>query len=389
MTVTGRDRGITHNGTMVRRGLRGGALLLLSGSLLLANCSGNSNSSGPAAPLPTGQTGSISAISANTGNCYISDANLCTTGSYKGANPITALATLVSGTTNYVYLGDGAGKIYYYDPVTSTTPPTPTGCATTGSTKILALAASASTLLYATSGGLETFTTPPCTTGPTSISTTITNTSGLTYNTSTGEFIGVTSSNYYFTCSTTACTSPAVLPNLQDTSPNITAIASDPTLSIVYILSIGSSTNRIYYYYVSGSTLTYLGNYSGIELNNPLGIALFQGYNPTQNYCTSGHCTFLDVTNTGNDTITQYVLTYSGSGAQTSVSINQFNNAYFDCDMINSSAIAAFPTYGSNNLLTQPNVFIGEQGTSYGPCLGLSSSTQYGNNVTAYTVVGE
>ena len=79
----------------------------------------------------------------------------------------------------------------------------------------------------------------------------------------------------------------------------------------------------------------------------------------------------------------------AGGRAQTSVSINQFNNAYFDCDMINSSAIAAFPTYGSNNLLTQPNVFIGEQGTSYGPCLGLSSSTQYGNNVTAYTVVGE
>ncbi len=387
MTVTGRDRRITHNGNMVRRGLRGGVLLLLSGSLLLANCSGNSNSSGPAAPLPTGQTGSIAAIPANTGNCYISDISACGT-TYKGTNPITALATLVSGTNHYLYIGDSAGKIAY-STVTSTTPPTPTACTTTGSTKILALAASASTLPYATSGGLETFTTPPCTTGPTSISSTITNTSGLTYNASAGEFIGVTSSNYYFTCSTTSCTSPVVLPNLQDTSPNITAIASDPTQSIVYILSIGVSTNRIYYYYVSGSTLTYIGNYTGIELNNPFGISLFQGANPTSNYCTSGACTFLDVTNTGNDTITQYVLTYSGSGAQTSVSINQFNNAYFDCDMINSSAIGAFPTYGSSNLLQQPNVFVGEQGTSYGPCLGLSSSTQYGNNVTAYTVVGE
>jgi hypothetical protein len=179
------------------------------------------------------------------------------------------------------------------------------------------------------------------------------------------------------------------LPSLQDASPSITAIASDPTQSIVYILSIGASTNRIYFYYVNGNTLTYLGNYSGLELNYPSGVALFQGANPTQNYCQSGPCTFMDVTNTGNSTITQYVVTYSGSGPSTSVSVNQFNNAYFDCDLIDSAAIASFPNYGSGNLLPTPDVFVGEQGTSYGSCMGTSSAASYGNNVTAYTIVGE
>ena len=229
-------------------------------------------------------------------------------------------------------------------------------------------------------------------TSVTNVTSQITNTSGLTYNTSAGKFVGVTSNAYYFTCTSTStastCQTPQRLPSLQDTSPSITAIASDPTRSLVYILAIGASTNRIYFYSVSGNTLTYLGNYSGLELNYPSGITLFQGANPTQNFCTSGACTFMDVTNTGNSTITQYVLTYSGSGAQTSVSVNQFNNAYFDCDLINSAAIAAFPNYRSSNLLLPtPDVFVGEQGLSSGPCLGASGT--FGNNVTAYTVVGE
>ena len=398
MTATGRNRRIPKKENLIRRGLLRGSLALLAGTFLLANCSGNTNSSGPAAPLPTGQTGSIAAVSANTGNCYVSDNNYCGTITEKGTNPITALATYTSGTTDYLYTGDGAGSISYWTVTSSTAPTTGITTCTTGTTnKILTIAAGNSTVLFATSGGITKFsgTFPACTT-PSSLSTSIANTSGLTYNSNASEFIGVTSNAQYFTCSTTSCTSPAALPNLQDTSPNITAIASDPSNPIVYILSIGNSTNRIYYYSVSGNTLTYQGNYSGNELNYPSGITLFRGYNPTQNYCTSGYCTFMDVTNTGNDTITQYVLTYPtypnpGNGTQTTVSsINQFNNAYFDCDLINSAAIAAFPNYSTTtNLLPQPDVFVGEQGTSYGSCLGTSSTASYGNNVTAYTIVGE
>ena len=391
MTVTGRDRHRPNGHHAIQKVGRGGAVLLLAAPLFLGGCSGNTNSSGPAAPLPTGQTGSISPNSGNDGNCYVSDTSACAASSYTGANSITALATLEgTGTSNYLYLGDSAGDIEYS--VTSTNAPTtaPTQCGTESGTKILALAANSTALLYATSGGIYITGSTTCSTGsqPTSISSSITNVSGLTY--AAGEFVGVTSKAQYFTCSTGSCTPLQRLPSLQDTSPNITAIASDPnpTRSLVYILSIGASTNRIYFYYVSGNTLTYLGNYSGLELNYPSGIALFRGANPTQNFCTSAPCTFMDVTNTGNSTITQYVVSRSGSGAQTSVSVNQFNNAYFDCDLINSAAIAAFPNYRSSNLLLPtPDVFVGEQGLSSGPCLGASGT--FGNNVTAYTVVGE
>ena len=392
MTVTGRDRHRPNGHHPIQKGGRGGAVLLLAATLFLVGCSGNTNSSGPAAPLPTGQTGSIEATG-NPGNCYVSDTGSCSsssTSSYTGTNSITALATLEKGTgttNNYLYLGDSAGNIYDAT-VTSTTPPTPASCVTGSGTKILALAANSSDLLYATSGGITPIIASNCTKGST-FSPSITNASGLTYNTSAAEFVGVTSNAQYFTCSTISCTSPTALPSLQDTSPSITAIASDPTQSLVYILAIGASTNRIYFYYVSGNTLTYLGNYSGLELNYPSGIALFQGANPTQNFCTSAPCTFMDVTNTGNSTITQYVVFRSGSGAQTSVSVNQFNNAYFDCDLINSAAIAAFPNDGSGNLLPTPDVFVGEQGTSYGSCMGTSATASYGNNVTAYTVKGE
>ena len=199
-----------------------------------------------------------------------------------------------------------------------------------------------------------------------------------------GEFVGVTSNAEYFTCRSSTCSSPQTLPSLQDTNPNITAIASDPTYPIVYILD--ASANLIYFYSVSGNSLTYLGNYSGLELNYPSGVALFQGANPTQNFCTSGACTFMDVTNTGNSSITQYVVTYSSGTPPTSVYVNQFNNAYTNCDMLNSAAIAAF-----SSAITYPNpsVFVGEQATNYGSCMGTSSTTPYGNNVTAYKIVGE
>ena len=389
MTVTGRDRHRPNGQPTIRKGARGGAVLLLAATLFLGGCSGNTNSSGPAAPLPTGQTGSIEAANNQGGNCYVSDTTTCGS-TDKGSNPITALATLEG--SNYLYLGDNAGGIYYAT-LTSTTPPTSlTTCLSSpAGTKILALAADSTTLLYATSEGISYISRSCSSSSGTPItSPSITNASGLTYNAKAAEFVGVTSNAQYFTCSTTSCTSPAALPSLQDTNPNITAIASDPTKSLVYILAIGASTNRIYFYYVSGNTLTYLGNYSGLELNYPSGIALFQGANPTQNFCTSAPCTFMDVTNTGNSTITQYVVTTSGTAPNISVSVNQFNNAYFDCDLIDSAAIAAFPNYSTTtNLLPTPDVFVGEQGLSTGPCMGIPSGTSFGNNVTAYTVVGE
>ena len=75
--------------------------------------------------------------------------------SQRCTNSITALATLEKGTgttNNYLYLGDSAGNIYDAT-VTSTTPPNPASCVTGSGSKILALAANSTALLYATSGG--------------------------------------------------------------------------------------------------------------------------------------------------------------------------------------------------------------------------------------------
>ena len=209
-----------------------------------------------------------------------------------------------------------------------------------------------------------------------------------------GFVIGVTGNAQYFVCTTVSspiCANEGTLPGLVDTSPQITAIASDPQYAIVYVLAIGVNTGRIYAYQVSSSgTLTSLTNYSGTELNAPSGVALFLGSNPTQNFCTIGSCTFMDVTNNGNTTITQYVVTYSFSGTTPNgVSINQFNNAYYNCDLVNPGPIAAIPLPASSGTLNIPDVFVGEQGLGTVPCLGVTSGGSFGNNITAYTVKNE
>jgi len=383
---------------------RRGAATTLSAVLMmfLSGCSGNSNSSGPAAPLPNSQRGSIVANALSNGNCYVTSTSAgfvtCPTPPY-GTSGTTALAAGTVSSSNYLVMGNNAGDIALLPSPTTTPPPTSselTACSTTGAATIKALAINTSgtgTLYAATSGGIYSVSLSSCSSSSfTSINTSITNATGLVYNPNyTAGVIGVTGNATYFTCTVSACTSHGLLPSLQDTSPQITAIASDPVYPIVYITAIGANTGRIYYYSVGTSgTLTYLGNYAGTELSAPSGLALFQGANPTLTYCTSGACTFLDVANPGNNTITQYVLLYSGSGTGTVVpSINQFNNAYFNCEIINPSSIAALPlpptTGGSLNV---PDVFVGENGTSLGPCMGIASVT-FGNNVTAYYVKGE
>ena len=389
------DKEKKHRGERLRAGL------LAFVFLMVASCGGNSSSSGPPPPLPNDLTGSISPTNNTLANCYISDISACSSNP-TGTNPITALAAATIGSTNFLYWGDGGGDIYFYQNPTSTPPSllSSNNCGSV-STKILSLAVVPSSsppeLFYATSGG--TFEASLPTTGgcpTTSLPSTPLSNAGagsLAYN--SGFVIGVTGSAQYFSCttaSTPSCTSFGTLPGLVDTSPQITAIASDPQYAIVYVLAIGINTGRIYAYQVSSSgTLTYLTNYSGTELNAPSGLALFQGQKPTQNFCTIGPCTFMDVTNSGNTTITQYVLTYSYSGTTPNgVSINQFNNAYFNCDLVNPGPIAALPLPSSSSgTLNNPDVFVGERGLGTVPCLGVSQSGSFGNNITAYTVNNE
>ncbi len=381
------------------------------GLLVLSACGGGSNSSGPPPPLPNSQTGSIVAAEPKSpANCYIQDTAPCSTSSpVTGTNAITALAAATVGSTNLLYWGDGGGKIYSYSnpnlpPPSSSS--TFTSC-TPASSPITSLAVVPSTtaplLFYTTSGGIyegtlstsslgacASFTPLPPTNSTSSL------TGALAY--SNGLIVGVTSSATYFTCtaaSSSTCTSQGTLPGLVDTSPQITAIGADPQYAIVYVVAIGVNTSRIYFYQVgTNGVLTSIGNYTGTELNSPSGIALFVGKTGTSNYCTIGPCTFMDVTNAGNTTVTQYVLTYTipSTGTPTGVSVNQFNNAYYNCDLINPDAIAAFPNTSSGTLNT-PEVFVGENGissvSSSGPaCFSLSSGS-YGNNITAYTVKNE
>ena len=368
--------------------------------LLLASCGGSSNSSGPPPPLPNDQIGSISPTNNSLANCYISDTLACASAQTTGANPITALAAATIGSANFLYWGDGGGNISSTSPL-PTTPPssTPSTCTSPSlSTKILSLAIVPSTsppeLFYATSGGTYEGALSSGGACPFSSSSgPLANAPAGSLAYKSGFVIGVTGNAQYFVCTTVSsptCANEGTLPGLVDTSPQITAIASDPQYAIVYVLAIGINTGRIYAYQVSSSgTLTYLSNYSGTELNAPSGVALFLGSNPTQNFCTIGSCTFMDVTNNGNTTITQYVVTYSFSGTTPNgVSINQFNNAYYNCDLVNPGPIAAIPLPASSGTLNIPDVFVGEQGLGTVPCLGVTSGS-FGNNITAYTVKNE
>ncbi len=392
--------GKTISDRKVLSGLLGLVLLALSA------CGGGSNSSGPPPPLPNGQTGSIVAAEASSpANCYISDiAAACSSASYKGADAITALAAATVGSTNVLYWGDGGGNIESLSAPSSTLPSSFNSCGTS-STPITSLAVVPSPkplLFYTTSGGIfeGALTSGACPSSssfsPSNLSTSLTG--AIAYNNATGLVLGVTASAQYFSCTTTgtpSCTSQRTLPGLVDTAPQITAIGSDPNYAIVYVVAIGVNTSRIYFYQVgTNGVLTSIGNYSGTELNGPSGIALFVGKNGTSNFCTIGPCTFMDVANAGNTTVTQYVLTYSYSGTTPNgVSVNQFNNAYYNCDLINPDAIAAFPLPGSSGTLNTPEVFVGENGfssvSSSGPaCFGLTSGS-FGNNITAYNVKNE
>ena len=83
--------------------------------------------------------------------------------------------------------------------------------------------------------------------------------------------------------------------------------------------------------------------------------------------------------------------TYSFSGTTPNgVSINQFNNAYYNCDLVNPGPIAAIPLPASSGgPLNIPDVFVGERGLGTVPCLGVPSAGSFGNNITAYTVNNE
>ena len=382
-------RGKSSQSSMIRKSGPVSALSLFLGILLiLGSCTSATNFSGATAPLPTGQTGSLAPLVASLGNCYIQDTTTCSS-SYTGTYGVTAVAAVTSGSTNTLFLGDQNGHIY--DVTVTDTPTTTTPCLSNAAgSKILSLAVFPGTtpgpFFYATSGGV--FSVSSCSSSSTGSQTSVKTSSLLTYSgaSTTPEIVGMTTTGSYFTCTATpSCTTPTAIANLK--GQTVTAIVSDPTYPVVYVATSANGSYAIDIFSVSGTTLSYIGNYTGGELSAPTGIAALHGPNPAQNYCTqtTGGCNFLYIANAGDDAITQYVLTYSGpSNAPTGVSLNQFNAAYMGCDLFHPSSLAAItdPVTGA------PAVFMGEDGTSLGPCMGVASGT-FGNNVTAYTARNE
>ena len=386
------SRGKSSQSSMIRKSGPVSALSLFLGILLvLGSCTSATNFSGATAPLPTGQTGSLSPLEAAPGNCYIQDADTSACSSpYTGTTGVTAVAAVTYNSTNTLFLGDKSGNIY--DATVSSAAPTPAQCVSGGGSAILSLAVipgptTPGTVFYSTSTRVSSVTASSLTSACSSATTTgVTASSLLTYSVPTTQIVGMTTTGSYFTCTATpSCTTPTAIANLK--GQTVTAIASDPTYPVVYVATSANGSYAIDIFSVSGTTLSYIGNYTGGELSAPTGIAALHGPNPAQNYCTqtTGGCNFLYIANAGDDAITQYVLTYSGpSNAPTGVSLNQFNAAYMGCDLFHPSSLAAI----TDPVTEAPAVFMGEDGTSLGPCMGVASGT-FGNNVTAYTARNE
>lgn len=360
--------------------------------MMLASCSGNTNSTGPAAPLPTGQNGALTLWTTTKAGCYVSDgsSNSCPS----GTNPVTALATqTVSASSQYLYVGDSQGNIYAWT-ASSSSPSTVATCSFSSfsGSPVLGLASYLTSSIYyvyavdGTTLEVNSGSTPPCSTSSSSsISSSLpASTVGLAI--ANGYVFGVTSTGQYYSVAagiiTTSLTqSPITLPNLPSTA-TIGGITADQK-GIVFVTDHANSA--IYAYYAnSDGTLTQInGTYSGnVDVTNPRAITTVFAPNATSTGCTTGSCEFLYVTNYSY-AVVQLVLSISGSAPNFSVGYTEFNAPYTSCEIINPVAMTSFTKIANNT----PWVFIGQNGTeASSSCFG---QTAYGDSVTAYNLTGE
>lgn len=390
------------------RNLLGGALA--AGALLFTlSCSGNTNTTGPAPPLSTGQPGSLSLYSSANNGCYVlSDGSPCPTSPPpKGKYPVTALGTeYISATASYLLVGDAGGNVYGWTTNGLTAPSSSSVQCGGGSGHridgIAAYESSGTVNVYFASGGMlyvNSGSSQPCSTSSSTTSTTIAGTSRVVGLALSGSTIyGVTQSGqYFFVPGTTPTSSPPVqpLPGLLS-GASIGGIASD-TNGIVF--ATDQANSAIYAFYPNSSgTLTNIGTFTGnADISNPGAIttSVVSGIPSSVSYCspgTAGTCEFLYVTNYSG-AIAQFSLSIGGS-PPSSVGYNEFNAPYFQCEIINPIAMTSFPDFGNetglgaNGHASVPYVFLGQNGTTTGQCFGTSSST-YGNGVTAYIPYGE
>ena len=374
--------------------------------MMLASCSGNTNSTGPAAPLPTGQPGALTLWTGTDAGCYVQDgstSNSCT--SPPGTNPVTAVATFSSAspttggttTTNDLLMGDSAGNLTVWTVPDSTSYPTyiasctssPTGSSIQGIAT--AYASSASTVYFVSGGNLysASLTSTSCSTNSSPNGSTGSSVVGLAL--ANGYVYGISTSGEYFSIqagqtASSAFSSHGTLPNLPSTAV-IGGMTAD-TNGYVFVTDYANSA--IYAYYASNGSLALInGTLSGnVDVTNPKAITTVYAPFATSSGCTTtgGPCEFLYVTNY-SQAVVQLVLSISGSGTSTSIGYTEFNAPYTDCEIINPLAMASFTNVDStSSQLQAPWVFIPQNGTVTGTCQSFTSSTKYGNGVTAYNL---
>ncbi len=363
--------------------------------MMLASCSGNTNSTGPAAPLPTGQNGALTLWTTTKAGCYVSDgsSNSCPS----GTNPVSALATqTVSASTQYLYVGDSQGNIYAWT-ASSSSPSTVATCSFSSSfsgTSVNGLASYLTSSIYyvyavdGTTLEVNSGSTPCAGTTLSTISSSLPGTTvGLAI--ANGYVFGVTSTGEYYSVAagTSSLTqSPITLPHLPSTA-TIGGITADQN-GIVFVTDHANSA--IYAYYAnSDGTLTQInGTYSGnVDVTNPRAITTVFAPYATSTGCTTGSCEFLYVTNYSY-AVVQLVLSISGSAPNFSVGYTEFNAPYTSCEIINPVAMTSFTNVVSPTIANKiPWVFIGQNGTeASSSCFG---QTAYGDSVTAYNLTGE
>ena len=367
--------------------------------MMLASCSGNTNSTGPAAPLPTGQNGALTLWTTTNAGCYVSDGsnNSCPSGTNN--NMVTALATqTVSLSTQYLYVGDSQGKVYVWTAANQAPTSSSATCNFSFTSSVSGLASYLSLTtyyVYAVSGSsLEIISNSgsPCgTSTPTSPAISLSGSgttvglaiaNGYVYGvTSTGQYYSVAAGNTFSLTHT-----PTTLPNLPSTA-TIGGITADQN-GIVFVTDHANSA--IYAYYAnSDGTLTQInGTYSGnVDVTNPRAITTVFAPYATSTGCTTGSCEFLYVTNYSY-AVVQLVLSISGSAPNFSVGYTEFNAPYTSCEIINPVAMTSFTNVVSPTIANKiPWVFIGQNGTeASSSCFG---QTAYGDSVTAYNLTGE
>ncbi|MHB8421820.1 MAG: hypothetical protein ACYDAM_03470 [Leptospirales bacterium] len=395
------------------RNLLGGALA--AGALISTlSCSGNTNTTGPAPPLPTGQNGSLNLYvptSTTYAGCYVADTVACVVPPATpttGTASVTALSTeyVSSSSASYLLVGDASGYVTAWTTSRMAPPATPAPCSSTHLpstiTGIAGVVVGTSYDVYAVSGStlyLYSASSFPCNSPPTPSNAGLGTGSTVGLAVANGYVYGITAQGQYFsvaqgsTLPSSLSLSP--LPNTPSTA-SIGGITADQN-GIIFATDHANSAIYAFYANSNGTLSSIGGTLTGnADISNPKAITTVSGINPTASYCTTGPCEFLYVTNYSG-AIAQFVLSINGNAPSYSVGYNEFNAPYIQCEIINPVAMASFADAGAETGISSsstgtavvPYVFLGQDGTTTGPCFDVLSSSTFGNGVTAYVPTNE